>query len=201
MAAGPEGPRRSGPRRWRGGLELFARFRPEALAVRRGERLVAHTGADDGQPAPAFRRILVPMKLGIIGQEMAAAAIRLAAEQGAEVEALHVIRVPLEMGIDAAMDEAEQRSAEALAEARALGEGSGVQVIATVTRARSLGRAIVDRAAETGADVILLGSAPRWRRQSRLFSPTVDFVLLQAPCEVLIVAFSQRVLDDELARG
>ena len=66
-------------------------------------------------------------------------------------------------------------------------------------RARAIGRAIVDRARETDADLIVLGSSPRWRRQSRFFSPTVDFVLRQAPCEVLIVAFPQRVLDEELA--
>jgi len=66
-------------------------------------------------------------------------------------------------------------------------------------RARAIGRAIVDHALESGADLIVLGSSPRWRRQSRFFSPTVDFVLRHAQCEVLIVAFPQRVLDEELA--
>jgi nucleotide-binding universal stress UspA family protein len=66
-------------------------------------------------------------------------------------------------------------------------------------RGRSIGRAIVDRAREIDADLIVLGSSPRWRRQSRFFSPTVDFVLRHAPCEVLIVAFPQRVLDEEVA--
>ena len=46
---------------------------------------------------------------------------------------------------------------------------------------------------------VVLGSAPRWRRQSRFFSPTVDYVLRKAPCEVLIVAFPQSVMDEELA--
>jgi nucleotide-binding universal stress UspA family protein len=68
-------------------------------------------------------------------------------------------------------------------------------------RARAIGEAIVARAAEVGADLIVLGSAPRWRRQSRFFSPTVDYVLRRAPCEVLIVAFPQSVLDEELAAG
>jgi nucleotide-binding universal stress UspA family protein len=66
-------------------------------------------------------------------------------------------------------------------------------------RARSIGRAIADRARETNADVIVVGSAPRWRRQARFFSPTVDFLLRTAPCEVLIVAFPQNVMDEELA--
>jgi nucleotide-binding universal stress UspA family protein len=69
----------------------------------------------------------------------------------------------------------------------------------TIVRARAIGEAIVQRAREIGADLIVLGSSPRWRRQSRFFSPTVDFVLRKAPCEVLIVAFPQAVMDQELA--
>jgi hypothetical protein len=42
----------------------------------------------------------------------------------------------------------------------------------------------------------VLGSAPRWRRQSRFFSPTVDYVLRKASAEVLIVAFPQGILED-----
>ena len=43
----------------------------------------------------------------------------------------------------------------------------------------------------------MLGSAPKWRRQSRFFSPTVEYVLKKAPCEVLVVAFPQGVLDED----
>ena len=43
------------------------------------------------------------MKLGIIGEEMIATAVKLAAEQEAEVQALYVIRVPLERSLDAPM--------------------------------------------------------------------------------------------------
>ena len=63
-------------------------------------------------------------------------------------------------------------------------------------RARAIGEAIVKAAEETGADLIVLGSSPRWRRQSRFFSPTVDYVLRKAPAEVLVVAFPQGVLEE-----
>ena len=53
----------------------------------------------------------------------------------------------------------------------------------------------VDEAAKRKADLIVLGSSPRWRRQSRFFSPTVDHVLRHAPCEVLVVAFPDGVFD------
>jgi APA family basic amino acid/polyamine antiporter len=174
------------------------------VAVRRshGEGLTERVDAPDMEridDVPRFRRILVPMKLGIIGEEMAATAVKLASEHGAALEALHVIRVSLDLPLDAELDAAEAQAAASLAEARALGEELGVEVVVATVRARAIGRAIVNHATDTGADLIVLGSAPRWRRQSRFFSPTVDFVLRNAQCEVLIVAFPQGVLDDELA--
>jgi nucleotide-binding universal stress UspA family protein len=146
-----------------------------------------------------FRRILVPMKLGIIGEEMLATAIRLAAEHDAHVVALHVIRVPLEEPLDAPLWDDEERAEASLAEAKLLGADHGVEVEGRTVRARAIGQAIVDTARDEAADLIVMGSAPRWRRQSRFFSPTVDYVLRKAPCEVLIVAFPQSVMDEELA--
>jgi APA family basic amino acid/polyamine antiporter len=174
------------------------------VLVRRshGEGLMQKVTSPDEQPpvdVPQFRSILVPMKLGIIGEEMAATAVKLASEHGARLEATHVIRVPMELPLDGAMPDEEAHAAASLAEARALGVEHGVDVHTSTVRARAIGRAIVDRARELDADLIVLGSSPRWRRQSRFFSPTVDFVLRQAPCEVLIVAFPQRVLDEEQA--
>ena len=139
------------------------------------------------------------MKLGIIGEEMIATAVKLAGEENAVVEALYVIRVPLSEPLDAEREEDVSRAEASLAEAKLLGEEHGVEVVGTTVRARAIGEAIVSRARESDADLVVLGSAPRWRRQSRFFSPTVDFVLRRAPCEVLIVAFPQSVLDEELA--
>ena len=83
-----------------------------------------------------------------------------------------------------------------LAEAR---EGRLLLVDGYTVRARAIGQAIVDQAERSGVDLIVLGSSPRWRRQSRFFSPTVDYVLKKAPAEVLIVAFPQGVLEGEPA--
>ncbi|MGH7338411.1 MAG: universal stress protein, partial [Myxococcota bacterium] len=80
-----------------------------------------------------------------------------------------------------------------------LGADHGVEVEAAFRRARSIGSAIIDEARRKDVDLIVLGSSPRWRRQSRFFSPTVEYVLKRAPCEVLIVAFPQGALDEEEA--
>ena len=170
------------------------------LLVRRsrGEGLMEHVVSADEQvlPETQFSRILVPMKLGEIGEEMVATAVKLAQERGAAVDALHVIRVPMELPLDAELVEEEQRAADSLLEAQALGEDHHVEVIGHTVRARAIGEAIVQAAAELGTDLIVLGSSPRWRRQSRFFSPTVEYVLRKAPCEVLIVAFPQGVLEE-----
>ena len=174
------------------------------VVVRRshGEGLMQKVASPDEQPrvvVPHFRSIVVPMKLGIIGEEMVATAVKLASEHGARVEAIHVIRVPMELALDSP-------DARAGGARRGLARGGGHARRGERRRGahehdprRAIGRAIVDRAREAGADLIVLGSSPRWRRQSRFFSPTVDFVLRHAPCEVLVVAFPQRVLDEELA--
>ncbi len=167
----------------------------------RGESLLEAVPSPDEQELsePEIGRILVPMKIGQIGEEMLATAIKLAQERGSSVEALHVIRVPLDAPLDFALEQAEERAAESLEEARALGDENGVDVVGETVRARSIGEAIVHEARRRDADLIVLGSAPRWRRQSRFFSPTVEYVLRRAPCEVLVVAFPRGVLEDEEA--
>jgi APA family basic amino acid/polyamine antiporter len=167
----------------------------------RGERLTERVLSPDEQLLPEvdFERILVPMKLGVIGEEMVATAVRLAQERGAAITALHVIRVPLDRALDAPLVEEDERAAASIAEAQLLGADHGVAVEGRTVRARAIGQAIVETAVDVDADLIVLGASPRWRRQARFFSPTVDYVLKKAPCEVLIVAYPQGVLEAETA--
>jgi APA family basic amino acid/polyamine antiporter len=166
-----------------------------------GEGLLERVVATDEQELPEtrFSRILVPMKLGEIGEEMVMTAIRLAQESVTTVEVVYVISVPLDKPLEAVMIDQEEAAAASFAEAQLLGSEHGVAVETRLLRARSIGSAIVARAVETGADLIVLGSSPRWRRQSRFFSPTVEYVLKRAPSEVLIVAFPLGVLEEPAA--
>ncbi len=162
-------------------------------------RVLIATGPVAGKGAPAqpeFSKILVPMKLGEIGEEMVATAVKLARDRSAAVEAVHVIRVPLGRQLDAELFDEEERAAASLAAAAALGSEQGVEVEGRALRARSIGEAIVQAAGESGADLIVLGSSPRWRRQTRFFSPTVDYVLRHARAEVLVLAFPQGVFEE-----
>jgi basic amino acid/polyamine antiporter, APA family len=137
------------------------------------------------------------MKLGDIGEEMVATAIALAKERGAAIDAITVVRVPRKFALEGELPaDVAARVDASLEEARALGADYGVDVHGDVVRARSIGHAIVDEAERRQSDLVVLGSSPRWRRQSRFLSPTVDFVLRHASCEVLVVAFPDGVFEE-----
>ena len=101
-----------------------------------------------------------------------------------------MIRVPLDQALEAELDDQEE------ARGRLARRGARCSAPTTASTCRSRPSAPARSATRSsseaqrrGADLIVVGSAPRWRRQSRFFSPTVDYVLRKAPCEVLVVAF------------
>jgi CIC family chloride channel protein len=170
-------------------VELVGRRRLRRLRPRRRDSRVLPARRD-------FKRILVPMKLGDIGEEMVATAIALAKDDPVEVQAITVVRVPRRFPLEGELPpEVAARVEASLEEARGLGEDHDVPVSTDVVRARSIGHAILEAARERDADLIVLGSSSRWRRQSRFFSPTVDFILRNAPCEVMVVAFPEGVFE------
>ena len=188
-----DGARYAGPAWLAVGLVVF-------VVVRRSRRrgLLEHVTPVSTLPAGAeFSRILVPLKLGDIGEEMVATAIALAKERTAEIEAITVVRVPRRFPLEGPLPEDVAARVDAsLEEARLLGAEHGVEVHTDVVRSRSIGHAIVDEAQARGVDLVVMGSSARWRRQSRFFSPTVDFVLRRAPCEVLVVTFPEGAFEE-----
>ena len=133
-----------------------------------------------------YRTILVPIVSGPESHEAVDLAARLAAERGAAIVALRVIVVPLDRPLDADLHEEEAEADRLLDEARATGETYGVRVIERLVRARNAGRAIVEDAVSRQAEIIVLG-APRGRHRE-IFGKTVDYVLKNAPCRVMVAA-------------
>jgi basic amino acid/polyamine antiporter, APA family len=134
-----------------------------------------------------YQSILVPVKPGRLSEEAIDVACRLASERGARIAALSVVVVPLELPIDAEIEDEEQRAYDALDSAAAIAELYGVHVTERLIRARHAGRAIVDEAMRRHTEIIVMG-APRSRLGGAVFSATVDFVLKHAPCRVMVVA-------------
>ena len=96
-------------------LYVVARMRRGAGLLERVEAAVP-----DLVPAAegAYERILVPVKIGMIGEEMLATAIKLAEERGGAIHALHVIRVPLDLPLDAELLDEEERASASLVDAK-----------------------------------------------------------------------------------
>jgi APA family basic amino acid/polyamine antiporter len=134
-----------------------------------------------------YRNILVPVKPGRASEEAIDLASRLATERGATIAALSVVVVPLELPLDTTLEEEEARALDALDAAAAIAELYGVAVTERLVRARSAGRAIVDDAIRRQSEIIVMG-APRGGGRRGVFSETVDFVLKNAPCRVMVAA-------------
>ena len=134
-----------------------------------------------------FQRVLVPMKLGPIGEEMVATAVALAeGARGERRTPSSSILVPLDLPLDAPMLDKEEQAAASLAEARLLGDENDVDVEPR-HRPRPVDRPGDRRqaAGEVDADLIVLGSSPAGAASRPSSLPTVDYVLRNAPCEVL----------------
>ncbi len=138
-----------------------------------------------------YRNVLVPVIDRHDSEAAVDLACRLATERGASIVALTVLEVPLELPMDAELPEGiERRANDLLDEVRAIGDAYGVNVIGRLTRARRPGPAIVAEAESRHSEIIVLGSPRRdaRRRQGKIFGGTVDYVLKNAPCRVLVAA-------------
>ena len=182
---------KEGPR-WAGlgwlvfGLLAYAAYRRLVLRQPLTETIRAPVIIGPGA-ALEYRSILVPVKPGRSSEEAVDFAARLAADRGASISALSVVALPLELPLDARDEREEKRALDALDAAAAIAELYGVPVTERLVRARSPGRAIVDEAASRTSEIIVMG-APRSERRGGVFSDTVDFVLKNAPCRVMVAA-------------
>jgi APA family basic amino acid/polyamine antiporter len=133
-----------------------------------------------------YRSILVPVIAGHESEEAVELAARLATERAGRVVLLRVVVVPLELPLDADLEEQLDSANDLLDHLRTLADPYGVRVIERVVRARNAGRAIVEEAERRGSEIIVLG-APRGRHRA-IFGHTVDFVLKNAPSRVMVAA-------------
>jgi APA family basic amino acid/polyamine antiporter len=137
-----------------------------------------------------YRTIVVPVTRSNESEEALVAAARLAAERRATVAIVSVVEIPLELPPDSRVPELEADANEVLDNAQALLESyEGVRAVSRLVRARSAGPAIVREAVERDAELIVLGAARhRGRGGAPVFGKTVDYVLKEAPCRVLVAA-------------
>ncbi len=140
-----------------------------------------------------YQRILVPIVPGRPSDDAFDVALRLAKERGARVIALTVIEVPLDKPLDAELPELEAIANRELDEAVGIGDSYGVRVTPRLVRGRSASVEIVAEAYRRDTEIIVLGSPPKALVQRRrgVFGATVDRVMRNAPCRVMVTASRQ----------
>jgi basic amino acid/polyamine antiporter, APA family len=184
------------PTRWAGlgwlagGFVMYAVYRRRVVHAPMMETVRAPVVIG---PADAleYRNVLVPVVSRRESEAAVDLACRLAAERRGSIVALTVLEVPLELPLDADLPgHAERKAHELLDEARAIGDAYGVDVVGRLVRSRRAGRAIVEEAERRNSEIVVMGAPRRdeHRRRGRIFGGTVDFVLKNAHCRVMVAA-------------
>ena len=127
------------------------------------------------------RRLLVPLT-GSPEPESVMRTVCDLADEDATVFAAVVIEVSPLLPLDAELAEAEARARLLIRCARTVAESTGVHFVPRIVRARRAAAALLELAAEEGAEIVLVGSAGhRLRRSQRQ-------LLRKAPDRVLLLA-------------
>ncbi len=190
-----------------GGLVLYVIYRkteqkPLLRRVTIPERALRHEALE-----PEFGSILVPVFGSPLDDDIIQTAGRLAGEtrdeveeEGATIEAIWVLEIPLSLPLDAPLPDAQiKRAREALARAKQVGEEyEGVEVATAIVRARRVGQGIVTEARRRGVEAIVLAAEePSRVKGGALFGAgpldnyvgeITKYVVRKAPCRVILTA-------------
>ena len=136
----------------------------------------------------AYQRVVVALN----GGPSDARIVRLAAETTrdtkAELIAIHVVELDWTLPLDADVAGRSEAIQQVLDMAETVAEGSKQTLEPVLLQARDVGAAIVDEAAERGADLIVLGVPFRTRLGGEFaIGRTIPYVLQNAPCTVWVV--------------
>jgi basic amino acid/polyamine antiporter, APA family len=175
-----------------GGLLFYAVYRRRVVH----ESVLATVKAPPAYgPALAleYRRLLVPVVPGRGSDDALDIAASMAAERGARIAAVTVLEIPLDLPLSAELPEEEALANRELDEARAIGDSYGISVIPRLVRGRNAGAEIVREAERRGTEIIVIGAPRRviGRRKRAVFGRTVDYVLKNAPCRVMVTAIEE----------
>ena len=131
-----------------------------------------------------YESVLVAFEDGRYSAEAVSTAVRLAARRRRGIHVVVTITVPANAPIDAEMPEAESRAQSTIDSARVRG-GRRVTGHWEKVRSGEAGRRIVSEAKEIRAAAIVMALPPR-RTGASVFGRTVETVLSERPCRVII---------------
>jgi APA family basic amino acid/polyamine antiporter len=131
-----------------------------------------------------YDSVLVPLVDGNYDERVMATAMKLAAPRRRGIHVLALITVPNALAIDATMPEEEAAADSAIEEAKIQG-GRRVSGHKEKIRAGQSGRRIIEEATDMRASAIVL-PLPRRVDGASLFGKTLETVLAERPCRVII---------------
>lgn len=139
-------------------------------------------------------RILVPvLAKSEATDRIVALAAQMIRQRNGHADLLAVIEVPFTLPINAHVEEDEKHALELLERAEAVatqcGTRNGNRISRRILKARNAGAAIVHEAEDQAVDLILIArTSVRARGNVQQINPAIDYVLKNAPCEVLVLS-------------
>jgi APA family basic amino acid/polyamine antiporter len=131
-----------------------------------------------------YDSVLVPLADGVYDGSVMATAAKLAARKRRGIHVLALITVPTSLPIGAPMPEAEA-AAESLIEQAKVQSGARVSGHMEKIRSGQAGRRIIEEAVDMRAAAIVM-PLPRRVNGASLFGKTLETVLAERPCRVII---------------
>ena len=141
--------------------------------------------ADHSHP-PTAKKVLVAVGGQGIDAETVRLASRMTDPHGGKLYAVHIIEVNRSLPLGAVLDDVVERGEKILDEVEQLVSQSQLPVETELVQARDTGPAIVDEAAEWGADLIVMGLPYKRRFGEFNMGKTVPYVLKNANCRVML---------------
>ncbi len=132
-------------------------------------------------------RILTPVNGKPASEHAFRWACQLARHFRAELRAIYVFEVPLEFPLESAQVRRDHQEGEGiLTRVEDIANSERCRVNANLLEARNAGPAIVLEATERKMDLLVIGLPLERRSDARVMGVTADYVLKNAPCQVII---------------
>ena len=136
----------------------------------------------------AYKRVVVALNGGSSDARIVRLAVDATRESKAELIAIHVVEIDWTLPLDADVAGRTEEVQRVLDMAEGIAETARQRLEPVLLQARDVGAAIVDEAAERGADLIVLGVPFRTRFGGDFaIGRTIPYVLQNAPCTVWVV--------------
>jgi nucleotide-binding universal stress UspA family protein len=138
-----------------------------------------------------FARLVVPVAGTEMDDRVLGMLPNLLRSDGGTITFLYIVGVPQSMPLDAELpadiDLGERALRRAENAARQALPSRNTTIVTELLQARAVGPAIVDEAIERGAEAIVMTATIHRRHGRPTLGETTDHVLLNAPCEVVVI--------------